>query len=263
MLGKKFDISSLLVETLLVLALGVGFRPLVVRIQSLVENLFYQSMFVRRQKFIHFSREAFHLTDLSDLARTVVAFLKDTLSASHAELMVEGENSGMFRSVLTPQRGLPVNGNLLQRLTKEQKAYEIAEWFSEGRRLDSWRSLSEEVGPEEQQDILKAFKGGYIVPLLADKGIVGLLLIGGTVSGKQYTMDEEEFFAVFANEVSTAMERIMLMEKMRAQEVRVAEMEKLAALGDCRQVCSRIPQSTQHHCDIGTDFSAILRTERA
>jgi signal transduction histidine kinase len=216
-LGKRFDVSSLFFETLLILALAVAFRPLVVRIQSLVENFFFQSMFVRRQKFIRFSRGAFHLTDLRDLARTVAAFLKEALSASHAELLVEGEHGEAFRSVLTPHRVLPLNGNFSQLLKKEQKAYEIAELLL---------SCS-----EEQREILKESHRGYIVPLLTDKGMVGVLLIGPTVSGRAYTMDEEEFLAVFANEVSAAIERNVLMEKMRAQDVRVAQMEKLAALG--------------------------------
>jgi signal transduction histidine kinase len=112
---------------------------------------------------------------------------------------------------------LPLNGNFSQLLKKEQKAYEIAELLL---------SCS-----EEQREILKESHRGYIVPLLTDKGMVGVLLIGPTVSGRAYTMDEEEFLAVFANEVSAAIERNVLMEKMRAQDVRVAQMEKLAALG--------------------------------
>ena len=216
-LGKQLHISSVLVETLLILALAVVFRPLAVHVESLVETFFFQSMFSRRHEFIRFSREAFHLTSLPDLAHVVVAFLKDTLSASHAEIMIKGETGGLFRNVLTPQRALSINGAYSRLLTREHKAHEIAAVL--------------ESCSEQQREYLKVFKRGYIIPLLANNGMVGVLLIGPTVSGRHYTMDEEDFFAVFANEVSAAIDRTVLMEKMRAQDVRVAQMEKLAALG--------------------------------
>ncbi len=216
-LGTKFNVSTIVFETLLILALTFVFRPLVVRVQSLVDNFFYRNMFVRRQAFLRFSREAFHLTDLSGLTRAVVAFLQDMLSTSCADVMIVEENTVTFRSILDPQQHLTLDADVLDFLAKEHKAHEVAEVMTR-------------VGPEDQK-ILEQFTRGYVVPLPAERGMVGLLLIGPTTSGKYYTLDEEEFLIVFANEVSIAVERNTVMATMRAQEARVAHMEKLAALG--------------------------------
>lgn len=216
-LGRQLGISSVVMEIVLILVLAVAFRPLVVRIQSLVEHLFSQSMFRRRQKFIQFSRSVFHLTTLPDLARAVRTFLADAIPATGSDMFVEGENAGMLHSVLSPGRTLHLNSGLTRFFTNHHKPHEVAELLG--------------ICSDEQRAVLQPFIGGYLIPLVAERGLIGVLAVGPKPTERPYTFDEEEFLSVFANEVTAAAERCVLIEKMQENEIRVTKMEKLAALG--------------------------------
>ncbi|MEW6510196.1 MAG: ATP-binding protein [Bacteroidota bacterium] len=216
-LGKQLDVDSVVLEVLLILLLALAFRPLIVRIQSLVENLFSQSMFRRRQQFIRFSRALFHITSLPELAAAVRKFLMETLSASDGIILVAGEEVRTMPGVLPPHQTLRFDDDLMRLLADDHKPREVAEVL---------RACA-----EEQKGTLEPFTGGYLVPLLGEKGPVGMLLVGPKKSSRPYTFDDEEFLAVFANEVALGVERNRLLERMRAEELRAAQNEKLAALG--------------------------------
>jgi signal transduction histidine kinase len=213
-LAKQLSVSSLVVESFMILTLAFVFRPLVVRIQSAVDNLFRQSAFRRRREFIAFSREALHLMDFAGLARRVIAFTQESLSSSGARLLVT-QGAGL-QDPLAPEQIIAPDDSLSGLLQSSPNPREVAELLEQN---DSW-----------PDNLLGAYNGGYVIPLAAAKGPVGLLLVGPKTNGR-YTGDEQEFFAVFGNEVGMAIERIMLAEGLRREAQRAAQSEKLAALG--------------------------------
>ena len=216
-LGRQFNISSQIFDALAILFLAIVFRPLVVRVQFLIDNLFYQNIFHYRRDYIQFSRDSFHLTTVRDLVSAVVRFLKESLLSNGAEVMLKEEESGVFRNPLDSRRATSLNNDLTDFIGKEQRTYEIVELLA--------------ACPEDARGFLRQYSGGYVVPLLAEKGLSGFLLIGPSASKRPYTLDETDFLVSFAHGVSLAIERNMLVEKMRAEEIRTTKMEKLAALG--------------------------------
>lgn len=213
--ARQFNISSIVFEGLLILMFSVVIRPLVVRVQSLIDHLFYQDIFRYRQKFIQFSQESFNLPTLRDLAKAVSKFLRESLSVSSFDMMVKDGASEVFRSLLEPERVLSLRLPSLS--MKEQNVHEIDELMN--------------MCSDTERELLRSFSSGYAISILAEERVRGVLLIGPTVSGRPYSTDDIEFFVFFANGVSMAVERTVLLEKMRSEEVRVAKMEKLAALG--------------------------------
>ncbi len=215
--GRQIGVRSFVVEALLILLLALFFRPLIVQVQRLTEQLFYKHLFRYRQRFIRFTREAFAITNVSSLSLAVTAFLRDTLFATDAEVMLLADDSQRFTGILSPARQVSADGCLGRIVKQEEKAHEVSALIP--------------VCSGEEQTLLAAFRGGYILPLLGEKDPTGVLLIGRPAAAKTYTLDEVEFFSIFANEVAIALERNLLMAKMRREEVRTAQMEKLAALG--------------------------------
>ncbi len=214
--GQQLGVNSLVIEALLILTLAFLFRPLVARVQSLIEHLFRQSAFRRREEFIRFTRDESRVTGVGDLAGAVVAFAGATLSAACADMMTGSGSGGRFRSVLVPGRILSIGDEFRRRWAQNSNAYDVAEFT--GNFL------------EDGREALKAFEGGFVFPLVSKNVVAGLLLIGPKRRGR-YSADEEEFLAVFAGEVAGALERIVLTERMHAEELHVAQVEKLAALG--------------------------------
>ncbi len=216
-IGRQLDVSSGVLDGVFILVLAVSFRPLVARVQSLVEQLFYQRSLRYRQSFVQFSHEALGLTRVRDLAAAAAGFLREALSASAVEIALKDEDGKLFRSAIEPDRTWKLSVELQERLEGEHRAVNT----------DDLRGLC----PEGMRSFLKGVEGGYCVPLHAEKGVAGVLLVGRPVSGRLYTADEADFLATFANGVSVVLERNLLIEKMRLEEIRTAKMEKLASLG--------------------------------
>jgi signal transduction histidine kinase len=216
-LAGAFGGDRLIVATLLTIVLAAAIRPLIEQGESALQRAIAQTMSRYRENFSQFTRETYTLTDQVDLTRAVNAFLKNSLGATFAEIMVLDETGTAFRSTVSPLRvlslaALPPRGD-----SREHQVLEV----------DQLRQSC----PSRDCEVLEHARGGYGVPLLAKEGPIALLLVGPQESGKPYTLDQTDFLTVFADGIALAIERNALVEKMRAEQIRMSKMEKLASLG--------------------------------
>lgn len=217
LIEDRFAIESLWVEAVLIVFLAFIFRPVVARVQTLVEHLFYQDIFRYRRNFIRFTREAVHYTNARELTEAVVRFLRETIFVSASDILLKDDSESIFRSVINPGITLSMDRCLSVIIGKEQKPCEVEEIL--------------ETCTTEERTILQNYRDGYIVGLYSEKAMSGLLLIGPMTTRKPYSIDEVEFFTIFANEISITIERNMLIEKIRDEQVKAAQLERLASLG--------------------------------
>jgi len=216
-LAQQSGGDGMLLETVLVVVLAVALRPLIVRVDSVVERILSRNIFRYRQKFSQLTRETLRVTSVAELVAAVEAFLHESLSASWVDVMMRDAGAGVFRSARDASRILAETTVVAGLSTKDHRPIDIAE-------------LAPHASGEERQFLASA-AGGYAVPLLTDKGLTGVLLVGPVKTGRAYTLDETDFLALVADGVSMVAERNSLVERIRAEELRVAKMEKLASLG--------------------------------
>lgn len=216
-IDDKFHINSFWVEAALIIMLAFIFRPLVIRVQTLIEHLFYQDIFRYRRNFIRFTREAVHYANARELAEAAVRFLGETILVSKSDLLLKDDPGSIFRSVLNSATELPADGSLSNTISNESSPCEVEEIM--------------ETCSADEQKILREYRGGYVVGLYSGKATSGLFLIGPATKKKPYSIDEVEFFTIFANEISITLERNVLIEKMRDEQEKAAQLERLASLG--------------------------------
>ena len=215
--GERFRITSVVFEILMIIGISFLFRPLVNRVESLIEHLFSKSVIRYRQKYIRFSKESFPLVRIADFTNAVTVFLKDALSISRTEILIDIEGNGQFKGVSDPMIMLTNGGAISELLLKERKLHRVEELLP--------------LSVEDDRLISRFYEDGYFLPLHGDKGVIGILSIGPPESRKSFTIDETEFLTFFSNSISVVVERNVLIEKVRFEENRAAQMEKLAALG--------------------------------
>lgn len=217
MLAGVFGGDRLIVATLLTIVLAVAVRPLIQKGDSALQRAIVQNMSRYRENFSQFTRETYTLTDQADLTRAVNAFLKNSLGATFAEIMLLDETGTAFRSTVAPSRVLSLDALPPRGDSREHQVLEV----------DQLR----ESCPPRDREVLDHMRGGYGVPLLGNEGPIALLLVGPQESGKPYTLDQTDFLAVVADGIALAIERNALVEKMRTEQIRMSKMEKLASLG--------------------------------
>ncbi|MBI5021708.1 MAG: GHKL domain-containing protein [Ignavibacteriales bacterium] len=216
-IDNKFYIDSFWIEAVLIIVLAFIFRPLVVRVQTLIEHLFYQDIFRYRRNFIRFTREALHYTNAREMTEAAIRFLRETIFVSISDVLLKDNSESIFRSVINSGITLPRDGCLSTIISKESKPCEVEEIM--------------ETCSTDERTILQEYRGGYVVGLYTEKAMSGLLLIGPMTTRKPYSIDEVEFFTIFANEISMSIERNVLIEKMRDEQAKAAQFERLASLG--------------------------------
>lgn len=214
---KYLGIDSVWFEVAVTLLIAFLFWPLANGVQTLLDRLFYQHLFRYRDKFILFTQETFHRIDIGDLAGSVDSFLKDALQASRSQMMVRDERQDVFRSIRDPQMTTPSKGSVPSLVEKERRPFEIDELL--------------EYCSEDERALLRAFNGGLLLGLFTKKGINGFLIVGPPIHHKVFSLDETQFLTIFTNEVSMAIERNMMMQRVKAEEAKMFQMEKLAAMG--------------------------------
>jgi signal transduction histidine kinase len=217
LIEERFAIETLWIEALLIVFLAFIFRPVVARVQTLVEHLFYQDIFRYRRNFIRFTREAVYYTNARELTEATVRFLRETIFVSISDVLLKDDSENLFRSVTNSAITLPMDGCLSTIINKEFKPCEVEEIM--------------ESCTTDEQTILKNYRGGYIIGLHSKKSISGLLLIGPMTTRKPYSIDEVEFFNIFANEIAIMIERNVLLVNIRDEQIKAAQLERLASLG--------------------------------
>lgn len=246
--------DEVLPEVLVIFALSLMLWPLAHAVQSLLSRLFYQHVFHMRDKFIQFTRDAFKLTTVVELAGAVDSFLKRGLRASVTDLLVYDERGLCLRSARLTDATIPVDGRVLSTVSEAGQPIEVREILDEC-------STTERV-------LLQQYDGGILVSLRATDGMDGLLLVGPSVDRRPYSLDEVQFLAVFANEVSMAGERNRMLQLRNEEEVKRAQTEKLAALGrltagiahEFRNPLSIIKTSAQTILRRAEDLSVVRET---
>jgi signal transduction histidine kinase len=217
LISGQIGVGEKWVVLILVVVLAVSFRPLAVRVDTVVERVLSRNIFRYRRKINKFMQEAFQASNPVELEGVISTFLKESLSASWVDLLICANCPGGACSVQDPSRALSEAALRPLRETRENRVVNVEDLLQKCTDAD--------------RQMLAAATGGVVVPLTSGRGLAGVLLVGPTIPGRAFTLDEIDFLSIVGNGVSMAVERMALIARIRAEELRAVKMEKLASLG--------------------------------
>ena len=222
-LAKKFETTSLLLESTFVLVLVFLLRPLERKVEEFIDRFFYRERYLFRLKFFEFTRTLLNLSDLPTLLEATVNFISQALVVDQVGIWVLDSESGSFR--LFSQRGVPweklfpQDSPFIIYLKKSERAVEL-EYIKNVGSLQS-----------EAREIIAAHSS-LVIPLQWEEGLLGFILVGDKRNGKKFTIMEIEALEALAPAAAMAISRALLYQDLKKKDRQMMQSDKLAALGE-------------------------------
>ncbi len=222
-LAKKFETTSLLLESSFVLVLVFLLRPLERKVEEFIDRFFYRERYQFRLKFFEFTRMLPNLLDLPALLEAAVNFISRALSADQVGIWILEAEADAYR--LRSQKGLPWEKSF----ARESPLVGYLQISERAVELEFVKNIGL-LQPEVREII--AGNSSLLVPLQGEESLLGFILIGGKRGGENFTMREIEALEALAPAVAMAISRALLFQDLKRKDRQMMQSEKLAALGE-------------------------------
>lgn len=208
-LTSSYGVRVGVVEALLILGLTLGAAPMRGWLERRVHKLFERETALYREIVGRISSHGGKYKQLPELLHFVEERTAQALALRHVEIVVTGDENANETDV----PGQPV-------ATVGGKS-----WIAEVLQISKQKGWA----PVEDEPILTTHSVQLAYPLRRENQIAGLLLISGPANS--LTPDARAVLEILADQVAIAIEDCRLVEENVRLERRVAEGERLAALG--------------------------------
>lgn len=222
-LAKKFETTSLLVESVFILVLVFLLRPLERRVEEFIDRFFYRDRYLFRLKFFEFTRTLLNILDLKTLSRATVEFISQALVVNKVGMWTLDGEADSYR--MTSQTGFLEERPFVEEspfiayLKKSQRAVEMEY-------IKNYHLLQAEVKEMMIEHI------ALVVPFQWEEGLLGFLLVGDKQNRKNFTIMEIEALEALAPAMAMAISRALLYQSLKRKDLQMMQSEKLAALGE-------------------------------
>jgi len=81
------------------------------------------------------------------------------------------------------------------------------------------------------EKIVVALEGDLVLPILIEKRLLAIIILGKKESGKLYTEDDLSVFSILANQTALAIENAQFYEEMKITQEQLFQAEKMATIG--------------------------------
>ncbi len=242
LIAGVYLLSVLLFERLVRAAMGLGafllpvglamiaailLQPWRDKIQAWVDRLFFREQYDSRRMLQRLSRQAASIIDLDVLANLLLSEICETMHIERAALFLH-PSSAHDGFAIVAQRGLDEDMEGL-RLGED---HPIVQWLAHTDRL--LRSQDLDMLPQfrglwgQERKELSRLDARLFLPLQVKQELVGILAVGGKLSGEAHSADDEIALWTLANQAAVAVENAHL---FAATKARLAELTTLQEIG--------------------------------
>jgi signal transduction histidine kinase len=214
---------SLLVESVLILALVFMLQPFQRKVGDWIDRFFYMERVRFRAKLSEFSRTLTELVDLDEVTKTTVHFITQTFHVDAVSFFFLKNEVDEYHSIF----GTPIN----EEMKYPSKHPFLKRMESNGRVVDL-EHLRESGGDVEE--INNLIERGWVVvaPIFLKEKLLGFILLGRKRSQKDYTVEELELLEAFSNQTALAISRALIYRDMSLKDKQIMQAEKMAAIGE-------------------------------
>jgi signal transduction histidine kinase len=219
------DIDTLWIVVPLGLLVTLLIGPWGQTLEDRIERLMFSKRRGCYETLIELSKRMSAILNFNELVDTLIHGLVRGIPVTHTALMIYDSNTNSFtnyREETTVDEGVGV-------LTIRGDS-PIVQWLSdEGLLVKEEAKLNPRIARyfETAEGELDVIKASLIVPLIIDKKLNGILLLGEKLSGEIFDSQELEVLSLLANQAAISLENARLYEGLSTSNVRLMEASRL------------------------------------
>jgi signal transduction histidine kinase len=219
------DIDTLWIVVPLGLLVTLLIGPWGKTLEDRIERLMFSKRRGCYETLIELSKRMSAILNFNELVDTLIHGLVRGIPVTHTALMIYDSNSNTFsnyREETTVDEGVGV-------LTIRGDS-PIVQWLSdEGLLVKEEAKLNPRIARyfETAEGELEVIRASLIVPLVIDKKLNGILLLGEKLSGEIFDAQELEVLSLLANQAAISLENARLYEGLSTSNVRLMEASRL------------------------------------
>ena len=200
-LGRIFSATSprsgTAVQLFSILIVALLFAPMKHRVQDVIDRSFYQRRYNYRRTLLNLSEALSTMLRLDELGETLLSQLDEVLQPEFAALLLR-EGLLVYRST-----------SLLAR----NSGYGVYDWIGDEEKL---KEALKELDLESIRDKPERVNGKRLaVPLLSKGDLVGVVLLGGKLSGQAYNAEDISLMKILSNQIAISVENAAIYERLR------------------------------------------------
>src|SRR5688572_2838444 len=219
------DIDTLWIVVPLGLLVTLLIGPWGQTLEDRIERLMFSKRRGCYETLLELSKRMSAILNFNELVDTLIHGLVRGIPVTHTALMIYDVNTNTFsnyREETTVDEGVGV-------LTIRGDS-PIVQWLSEeGLLVKEEAKLNPRIARyfETAEGELEVIKASLIVPLIIDKKLNGILLLGEKLSGEIFDEQELEVLSLLANQAAISLENARLYEGLSTSNVRLMEASRL------------------------------------
>lgn len=230
MLRGVTGIDSTYITIAFTLVVALLFNPLKVRIQRVIDRVFYRERYNYSQILLEMTE---NLNLIIELDQLVVSFLDrvvDTMKLSGGHVFIEDRDEESFSSRYA--RGPDRESGEVCRVSADSV---LVGKLSSGSPLDlsggGLEKLCEEL-PHEERRVVEALKPALVIPFMFAGRLIGWASFSEKLSGEIFSQEDIDLLATVSRQASIAVENARTYEDLKQTHDRLLKTERLAVIGE-------------------------------
>ncbi len=232
---NAFDTRSFVPNFIAAIFIAIGFDPIRNYLTRVTDKYLFKGEYDPQSVLAELSKQLSDSVDIRQAAQTLVTLIRSQLRLSHAAVITFSCEEGRLIVKEAMQDGytdpailqLTDNSFILQQYTHAPQTL-----LTDILRRDAQAGDPKNPALVTYQRLLAeldALKVTVTIPILVNKKVIGIFLVGEKLSGDIFTKEEIEFLTIVANQTANAIEKARFWEEdqMKSEFVSIASHELL------------------------------------
>ncbi len=255
--NQVFEFKTFLANLVAAAFIAIGFEPIRRYLTKVTDKYLFKGEYDPQALLGQLSSELSNSVDMHEAAQSLVDLVQANVRVAHTAVITFISENGKLLIKNATQHGyedpallqLPQNSFLLQQfrhgpqtLVRDVLCQEIENATTYHPSLQTYQELRTEM------DKLKI---AVAIPIMVDKTVIGIFIVGDKLSGDAFTKEDIGFLTIIANQTANAIEKARFWEEdqMKSEFVSIASHELLTPTAAIKGYASMVLEGKIAHID--------------